>query len=158
MLLTTEPVETADQVRDVVRSYSFRWRVEEMHRAWKRGGGYVEDTQLRSREAIIKWATLHAAVAARAVRLAQLARTQPDAPSSEEFSRLEIDATIALRRKRTRFRLGDTPSLSELVRMIADEGGYTGKSSGGPPGPTVIARGLERISIAADVLESERKK
>ena len=42
--------------------------------------------------------------------------------------------------------------------MIADEGGYTGKSSGGPPGPTVIARGLERIGIAADALESVRKK
>lgn len=157
MLLTTEPIDTFAQVLDVVRAYTFRWRIEEIHRAWKRGGGNVEDTQLRSREAIIKWATLHCAVATRAVRLAQLARTRPELPATEEFSQTEIDATIALRRRRTTFRLGDVPSLGDVVRMIADIGGYTGKSSGGPPGPTVIARGLERMGIAADVLEAVRK-
>jgi Transposase DNA-binding/Transposase DDE domain len=158
MLLTTEPVDTFAQAVQVVRGYTFRWRIEEMHRAWKRGGCNVEDTQLRSLEAILKWATLHCAVATRAVRLTQLARVRPDAPSSEEFSQTEIDAAIALRRKRTKFKLGDVPPLVDVVRLIADLGGYTGKSSGGPPGPTVIARGLERVGIAAEVLEAMHKK
>lgn len=157
MLLTTEPIETFQQVLEIVRAYVFRWRIEEVHRAWKRGGGHVEGTQLRSRDAIIKWATLHAAVATRAVRLAQLARTQPEISASQEFTQTEIDAVIVLRRKRTRYKLGDVPSLGELVRMIADAGGYTGKSSGGPPGPTVIGRGLERLGMAAEVLEALRK-
>lgn len=157
MLLTTEPIEAFAQVLEIVQAYTLRWRIEEMHRVWKRGGCNVEDTQLRSREAIIKWATLHAAVATRAVRLAQLARTQPDVSASEEFSRTEIDAAIALRRKRTKYQIGDVPPLAELVRLIADIGGYTGRSSGGPPGPTVIARGLQRLGIAAEVLEATRK-
>jgi hypothetical protein len=157
MLLTTEPIETFSQVLEVVHAYTLRWRIEEMHRAWKRGGCNVEDTQLRSREAIIKWATLHAAVATRAVRLTQLARTQPDVSASEEFSQTEIDAAIVLRRKRTKYRIGDVPALVDVVGMIADIGGYTGKSSGGPPGPAVIARGLERLGIAAEVLEATRK-
>jgi len=42
--------------------------------------------------------------------------------------------------------------------MIADIGGYTGKSSGGPPGPTVIARGLERLGVAAQVVEALRSR
>jgi len=117
----------------------------------------VEDPQLRSREGIIKWATLHCAVATRALRLAQLARARPDAPASEEFAQTEIDAAIILRR-RTKFRRGDVPSLVDTVRLIAEIGGYTGKSSGGPPGPTVIARGLERVAIAAEVLENVEKK
>jgi len=157
MLLTTEPVGTFAEVVEVVRAYSLRWRIEEVHRAWKRGGCNVEDSQLRSREAIVKWATIHCAVAARAVRLAQLARERPDTPASEEFAQTEIDAAIALK-KRTKFRLGDVPSLAETVTLIAEIGGYTGKSSGGPPGPTVIARGLERVAIAAEVLESIRGK
>ncbi len=158
ILLTTEPIDTFEQVQEVVRAYTLRWRIEEMHRMWKRGGCNVENTQLRSREAIIKWATLHCAVAARALRLSQLARTRPETPASEEFSQAEIDATIALRRKRTKFKMGDIPSLGDLVRMVADVGGYTGKSSGGPPGPTVIARGLERIGIGAEILEELKKK
>ena len=157
MLLTTEPISTFAEVVRVVHTYTLRWRIEDVHRAWKRGGCNVEDTQLRSQEGIIKWATIHCAVAARAVRLAKLARERPDAPASEEFAQTEIDAAIILR-KRTKFRRGDVPSLAETVRLIADIGGYTGKSSGGPPGPTVIARGLERIAIAAEVLESVQKK
>jgi hypothetical protein len=158
MLLTTEPIDTFAQVVEIVRAYTFRWRIEEMHRAWKRGGCNVEDTQLRSPEAIIKWATIHAAVATRAVRLAQQARTRPQAAASEEFSQTEIDAAIVLRKKRSQFSPGSVPSLGDLVRLVADLGGYTGKSSGGPPGPTVIARGLERVSIAAQVLDAIQKK
>ena len=157
MLLTTEPIDRFSQVVDIVHAYTFRWRIEEMHRAWKRGGGNVEDTQLRSRQAIIKWATLHCAVATRAVRLAQLARTQPELPANEEFSQTEIDAAIALSKRRTTFTFGDIPSLEELVRLVADIGGYAGRSSG-PPGPTVITRGLERIAIAVEVLSAVRKK
>lgn len=158
MLLTTEPIDTFEQVVDIIGAYSLRWRIEEMHRAWKRGGGNVEETQLRSRPAIEKWATLHCAVAARALRLTQLARTEPERPATEEFTQDEIDAAIVLRSKRTQLRRGDRPSLGELVRMIADIGGYTGKSSGGPPGPTVIGRGLERLKVAATVVQALRPK
>jgi hypothetical protein len=156
MLLTTEPIDTAQQAREVIDAYALRWRIEELHRAWKRGGGDVEQTQLRSRQAIEKWATLHCAVAARALRLAQLARTEPERPATDEFTPDEIDAAIVLRRKRTTLQVGDRPSLGEVVRMIADLGGYTGKSSGGPPGPTVIGRGLERVAVAAEVVQALR--
>jgi hypothetical protein len=158
MLLTTEPIDTFEQVVALVRAYTHRWRIEELHRMWKRGGCNVEDTQLRSRDAIIKWATLHCAVAARALRLTQLARAQPDVPATTEFSQAEIDAAIVLRRKRTKRRLGDVPSLVEMVRMVADLGGYTGKSSGGPPGATVIGRGLQRVMIAAEVVEAIQRE
>jgi hypothetical protein len=154
MLLTTEPIDTFEHVVALVRAYTYRWRIEELHRMWKRGGCNVEDTQLRSRDAIIKWATLHCAVAARALRLTQLARTHPEAPATAEFSQAEIDAAIVLRRKRTKFRLGDVPSLGDMVRLVADLGGYTGKSSGGPPGATVIGRGLQRVIVAAEVVEA----
>lgn len=157
MLLTTEPVDTFERAVDAVRAYSMRWRIEEVHRAWKRGACNVEDTQLRSREGIMKWAIVHCAVATRAVRLAQLAKQRPEAPASEEFPQIEIDAAIALK-KRTKFRFGDALSMVDAVRLIAEIGGYTGKSSGGPPGPTVIARGLDRVAIATEVLESIRKK
>jgi Transposase DNA-binding/Transposase Tn5 dimerisation domain len=158
MLLTTEPIDSCKQVRALVDAYTFRWRIEELHRMWKRGGCDVEDTQLRSRNAIIKWATLHCAVAARALRLTQLARTQPDVPATSEFSQAEIDAAIILRRKRTKRRIGDVPSLGEMVRMVADLGGYTGKSSGGPPGATVIGRGLERVMVAAEVVDAVQNR
>ncbi|MFI5298448.1 MAG: IS4 family transposase [Polyangiales bacterium] len=158
MLLTTEPIDTFADAIAVVHGYALRWRIEELHRVWKRGGCDVEDTWLRSREGIIKWATLHCAVATRALRLTHLARTAPDTPALEEFTQDEIDGAIVLRRQRTKLKLGATPTVHEVVDMIACLGGYTGKSSGGPPGPTVIARGLEKIAVAAQVVASMRGK
>jgi hypothetical protein len=158
MLLTTEPIDTFEQVLGIVNAYTLRWRIEEMHRVWKRGSCNVEDTQLRSFEAIVKWATLHCAVATRALRLTQLARTRPETPAIEEFTQTEVDAAIALRKKRTKHKLGDELSLHDAVQLVAEIGGYTGKSSGGPPGPTVVARGLERVAIATEVLQNLREK
>jgi len=151
-LLTTHPLATFDQARAVVHGYTQRWRVEELHRAWKSGVCNVEQTQLRSRQAIVKWATLLAAVAARAVRLAYLARTTPDVDASTEFSSYEIEAAFVLaKRKRDRRR---KVLLSEMIALVAQEGGFAGEYSGRPPGAQVHARGLERIATLAKGLRN----
>ena len=161
LLLTSVHARTLGGASLVLDGYASRWRIEDFHRAWKRGLCNVEQTQLRGREALLKWATIHGAVAARALRLAHLARERPDLPASEEFTQDEIDTVLLLRDRRknvTGKKLGDVPTIAELVRWIADLGGYTGKSSGGPPGATVVGRGLERITFAAQVLALSRSR
>jgi len=155
-LLTTHPVDSFEQARTVIEGYCCRWRVEEFHRAWKSSVCNVEDSQLRAPDHFIKWATMLAAVAARAVRLSYLARSQPELPATVELTQDEIDAAMILK-KRTGYQRGDVPTLGEAVRWIADIGGYTGKSSGGPPGPKVIARGLKRVEALAEGLRNIRE-
>jgi len=151
-LLTTHPIDSFEQACAVIHGYTLRWRVEELHRAWKGGACNVEQTQLHSRQAIVKWATIHAAVAARAVRLAYLARTTPDVPASAEFTPHEIDAAFLLaKRKRDRRK---NVLLSEVIALIAKEGGFAGQYSGRPPGPQVLARGLERVAVLAKGLRN----
>jgi hypothetical protein len=156
MLLTTYPIDTRRQVLEIVRGYTLRWRIEDFHRAWKRGLCRVEDTQLRSRNAIFKWATILAAVATRAMRLTQLARSTPDVAASTEFSRTELEAILALRLPKGSHDLSSLP-LSVAVRWVADLGGYTGPWNG-PPGATVIGRGLYDVLVAARAFESRDKK
>jgi len=149
LLLTTAPAKTFAQARSVIAGYTLRWRVEDFHRAWKRGLCRVEDNQLHSRGAILKWATILAAVAARALRLAKLIRTTPDIPASEEFTEYEIDAAfILLKKKRDRRR---SLVFSEVVDFIAEIGGFSNKYAKkyNLPGPTVLGRGLERVRILA---------
>jgi hypothetical protein len=152
MLLTTYPIE--DPLRDaitVVTAYTTRWRIEEFHKIWKSGACCIEDTQLGERDHIERWATISASVAMRLLRLVYLSRHQPTTPASDELSRGEIDAII-LARKPKGVKRGATPSMADAVRWLADYGGYTGKSSGGPPGAIVIARGLQRIQTLAAVI------
>jgi len=148
LLLTTHPVASAHDAATVIEGYSKRWVIEEFHRVWKSGSCNVEDTQLRACDHIVRWATILASVAMRILRLKNLARTTPDEPATVELSQAEIDAVIVATKK-TAFRRGDVPSIGEAVLMLANLGGYTGKSSGGPPGPTVITRGMESIRLLA---------
>jgi hypothetical protein len=44
------------------------------------------------------------------------------------------------------------PSIEQATLWLAELGGYTGKSSGGPPGAVTIARGLFKLRAAADAI------
>jgi hypothetical protein len=89
------------------------------------------------------------------MRLTHLAREQPDLPANQELSRFELRALIALRMPKD-IALDHVPSLSQAVRWMADLGGYTGPWNG-PPGPTVVGRGLRNVLAAARAFENAGK-
>jgi hypothetical protein len=160
MLLTNAPIDTLKAASQVVLGYSVRWRVEEFHKTWKSGACNVEDTQLRSRNAIIRWATILAVVAARIERLKRLARTEPERPANEELTPVELEVLLALKRrymKRTEKITDEIPTIGQAVRWLADIGGYTGKSSGGPPGSITIQRGLARVKNGVEAVLAIRE-
>ena len=84
-------------------------------------------------------------------RLTYIARVTPEVPATVELAPVEIEATILLRKPKG-VKRKDIPTLGQAVRWIADLGGYTGKSSGGPPGAIVLIRGLLRIEPIVMVL------
>jgi len=155
-LLTTKPASTLTQACRVITAYTRRWRIEELHLAWKSGACGIEQSWLRRRDHFYKWATITGAVAARLERIKLLSRTEPDRSALDEFSRDEIDAAIALRQPKG-VAPGATPTLGEVTRWVADIGGYTGKSSGGPPGIRVLSRGFDRVEAAATALANFRE-
>jgi hypothetical protein len=159
LLLTDQPIVTIEQVMAVVRGYSVRWRIEEFHRTLKTGACNIEELQLHSSARVIRWATILSAVAARIERLKHLARTTPDIPASEELTKTELLALVLLKRRRKRATevMPEHPTISDATRWIAELGGYTGKSSGGPPGTVTIGRGLERLAIATELVDDFQK-
>ena len=72
-------------------------------------------------------------------------------------SRAEIRATIALREPEG-VRANALSPIGQVVMWIAELGGYTGKSSGGPPGLIVIARGLNEIRPVARLIERRSRR
>jgi hypothetical protein len=160
-LLTNHPVATAADADRVIHAYAQRWAIEAFHKTWKTGACNVEDSQLRDRDHVLKWATIMAAVAARIERLKALSRQQPDLPADRELTSHELAALIMLKRKykkRTETIPDSVPSLAQAVYWLAELGGYTGKSSGGPPGSITIRRGLQYIAPAAALLDALKKQ
>ena len=148
MLYTTESVTSVEEATATVQRYAYRWRIEDFHRAWKSGVCNVERMQLRSTGAVIKWASILAVVAARAQQLKQASRETPEVPASTHFSAAELEAIVTLKRlqKAKNETIPDSPpNLEVAVRWLADLGGYIGPWNG-PPGATVIGRGLQHIA------------
>ena len=159
ILFTNYPIDSLDDISLVIHGYCLRWRIEEFFRTWKTTGCDVESTQLHSTERVRIWATMLAAVSTRIERMKQLARTRPDAPATIEFSELELDVLIALKqkwKKKTETIPNVTPRMEDAVRWVAELGGYTGNSSGGPPGSVTIRRGLERLESAVEGVKCMR--
>jgi hypothetical protein len=154
LLLTNAPVESFADAIEVVRGYALRWRIEDFHKTWKVTCG-VEKNQLQDGDPIAAWATILAAAAMRIERLKHLARNTPDLPASVEFGGNEIEAIIRLRNPKG-WKPGQVPPIHLAVLWIADLGGYTGKSSGGPPGAITLAEGLKLLEGAARMLASVR--
>lgn len=155
VLYTSKRVLSAADVAAVIGIYRCRWGIEDFHRAWKRGGANVEKNQLRSASAVIKWATVTAVAAVRAEHLKRRSRAEPDAPAASEFTADELEALrVAKNSQKSRVEKlveGDL-SLAIAVRWVADIGGYVGNRSSGPPGATVIGRGLEHLAIYTQAL------
>lgn len=149
LLATTYPVHNREDAQQVIRAYKLRWRIEELHRAWKSGACNVEKAQLQSREAFERWAIITSSMAARVEQLKHLSRHSPQAPSSSLLSQEEIDAMIAVRhlftvKAKPPYRPGDDPPIAEMTRWIASLGGHK-SGPGRVPGTVVLTRGMEAL-------------
>jgi hypothetical protein len=155
LLFTSKTIKSASDVAAVIGIYTCRWSIEDFHRVWKRGGCDVEKNQLRSPNAVIKWASVNAVLAARAEHLKRRARSEPEAPASSEFTADELEALrIAKKRQKAKTEklVAGEPTLGVAVRWVADIGGYVGNKSSGAPGATVLSRGLEHLAIYTQAL------
>lgn len=146
VLLTSEPVDSAEQVRRIVRYYELRWRIEEYHKAWKSGVG-VERQRFQSAENLQRMLVITAFLA---VRLLQL-REHLNSTASED-SAVACDTVLTPEEwhvlwltceKRTP--PGVAPSLRWACLAIAKLGGFADTKRTGHPGWDTLWKGWARL-------------
>jgi hypothetical protein len=143
LLMTTEAVETAEQVAAVVDAYRARWLIEEFFKALKTGCGF-EARQLRTIRTLTNTLGILAVIAYRILLLRWLERTASDAPATTVLEPVLIDALAArLRHIKEPKPLPPAPTVADLMRGIARLGGH--HKSNGPPGWQILWRGLNDL-------------
>jgi hypothetical protein len=143
ILATTMPVNNVEDALRYVRWYTYRWRIERYHFVLK-SGCQIEDTQLRTVEAIRRAIATYSIVAWRLLWLTYQARQEPDLPCMmvlEEYEWQPLWAKIHPSKPLP----SQPPTLREAVRMIAQLGGFLGRKSDGEPGVKTLWRGLRRL-------------
>lgn len=142
LLLTSLPIADVDEVQRVIESYCVRWMIEVFFRTLKSGCRIEErrfehiDRQLRCLAVylIIGWRTLY---------VCRLGRACPDISCEAIFESAEwksVYRVVKDHKPPTK-----PPRLQDIVRMIAQLGGYVDRPRQDPPGPQTIWIGLQRM-------------
>lgn len=139
-LVTSEPIDTVDQVLAIVDFYRKRWVIEELFKALKTGCA-VEKRQLESLDGILKMLALFIPIAWNLLRLRVLAREAPKKPAAAVLNATQI--TILRQIPRSRARLGERPSVRDALLAIAALGGHLTRN--GDPGWITLHRGFEEL-------------
>lgn len=141
LLLTTLPIDSEDNVREIVEFYCVRWIIEIFFRVLK-SGCRVEDRRFETLDRFQSCLALYLIVAWRTLYVCRLARSCPDLPCDAVFEKSEWCAAWTVVR-------GEPPPerpppLAEMVEMVAELGGYL-KRKHSPPGPQTVWIGLQRV-------------
>jgi len=144
-LLTTLPIDTAQDVQEVVRLYKLRWRIEEAFRLLKKDGVGLEETQVQDLEHLFRVTAIALAAAIQVLQLVD-ARDGGPRPMSDLLDPSLIPAVAHIGRKlegATQRQKNPHPegSLAWLSWIVARHGGW--KIYGKPPGPKTMAYGVQ---------------
>lgn len=147
LLLTNTRVEDFRQALQVVEWYCCRWQIEIFHKIIK-SGCRVEDCRLQTAERLQNYITLMSVVAWRLHWLTYINRTDPQAPCTAVLTKTEWQA-LYMRIHKTSVIPKTIPSTRQVIRWIAQLGGFLGRKSDGEPGIVVIWRGWKRLQDLA---------
>jgi hypothetical protein len=146
LLLTSLPIDTPEQVLVVVEHYCVRWGIEVYFRVLK-SGCQVEQSQLETAEGFKAFLALQMIVAWRVLYVLMLGRECPEMSCECVLEEDEWQAVYAVVKKEKPPE--QTPSLGEMVGLIARLGGWMGRKCDGPPGPKAMWQGMQRMTDLA---------
>ncbi len=149
-LMTTEPIDTPEQILSVVDSYRHRWKIEELFKALKTGCAY-EKRQLGSYRTLVNALALLLPIAWSLLRLRTLADDEQKLPAATVLSSVELQVLHHVAEKP----LPKDPTLRQAMLAIARLGGHLKRN--GEPGWLVLGRGyLKLLDLAQGFLIAKR--
>ena len=139
-LITTEPVETTEQLEAIIDAYRARWVIEEYFKALKTGCA-IEKRQLDSYEGLAMALALLAPVAWRLFQLKSLAEATPEASVETLLTPIQLK----LLRLKARDPFPQNPTISDALFAMARLGGFLKHNK--KPGWQVIGRGFHDLLL-----------
>lgn len=145
-MLTTEPVETVDEIETVIEYYRCRWKIEDWHQVLK-SGCRIEDRQLETWERMEVLLSIYSVVAWKVLELRELARGSHGLPPDRFLSDAE---QAVLEAKDPDLESGDGRAYAIAVAKV---GGYLDRGSDPPPGWETMWKGLQEVRVMAKGFE-----
>jgi hypothetical protein len=145
-LLTTIVLKSIDEVLNCVKWYCLRWRIEDWHRVLKSGCG-IEKIAHKTADRLRRAVAINLVIAWRIMLMTLLGREAPNLPPDVLFSDIEIEVLRGYAKKKN---LNSPDCLGAAVRLVANIGGYIGRSSDPPPGHQLVWKGYSRLQLICE--------
>jgi len=145
-LLTSESIETTQDILRVVAAYRARWLIEEYFKAIKTGCSY-EKLQLETLHGLKIALSFCFAIAWHMLLLRTVARDAPKVPARALMTRVQIGVLLAIAampKNPWSVKLNADPNATDLLYAVARMGGHI--KNNGPPGWLTLARGFHVLS------------
>jgi hypothetical protein len=143
ILITTLPIATAEQVREIIQYYTVRFMIEVFFRVLK-SGCRVEERRFEHIDRMLPCVAVYMIVAWRTLMICRLGQSCPDLDCEAIFDPSEWKSVwMAVTGKKPP---RQPPKLAKILPMIAQLGGYVNyPNRKDPPGPQTIWLGLQRM-------------
>jgi transposase-like protein/transposase Tn5 family protein len=142
LLLTSLPVESIEQVREVIECYCVRWMIEVFFRTLK-SGCRVEERRFETMDRQLRCLAVYLIVAWRTLYVCRLGQAFPDISCEAIFEPAEWKSVYRVVQQKLPPQ--EPPTLGAMVRMVAQLGGYVNRPRKQPPGPQTLWLGLQRM-------------
>lgn len=142
MLITSLPIDTLEDVQQIIRFYCHRWQIEIYFKILKSGCRVQE----RYFETIDRWENslaIYGVIAWKILYLCRLGQKCPNLPCNLVFSDSEWQAVYTIVKKSPL--PAEPPTINEMVRMVATLGGFVNRKSS-TPGVQTLWLGLQRVN------------
>jgi hypothetical protein len=157
LLVTTLPIDNAEQVETIIRYYCLRWQIEVFFRTLK-SGCRIEYRQFEALDRVLNCLAVFSVVAWRVMYVTYLGRACPDLDCETVFEPSEWKSVYAIL-NRPEPKQG-CPRLQDVVRAISQLGGFVNRPKN-HPGTQTLWTGLQRcydLSNAWDTFGPGSKK
>lgn len=142
LLLTNLPLDTVEQVRRVIQYYCVRWMIEVFFRVLK-SGCRVEERRFEQVDRLLSCLGVYLIVAWRTLYTCRLGRSCPETCCEAVFEPAEWKSVWKVTHGTAPPQT--PPPLGDMVRLVAQLGGYVHRKQSEPPGPQTIWIGLQRM-------------
>lgn len=142
ILLTSLPIDDIEQVRRVIQYYCVRWMIEVFFRTLK-SGCRVERRRFEQLDRLLPCLAVYMIVTWRTLYVCRLGRACPEISCEAIFDPAEWKSVYRVVRREPPPSV--PPRLSEMVRMVAQLGGYINRKRADEPGPQTVWIGLQRM-------------
>lgn len=131
-LITSIPVQTAEQAIELIQYYANRWRIEDFHLVLKEGS-QVERFQYQDDHQLKNALTVYAIVAIQVLRLRCLDKTQPNQPCQIlgfQPQAYQIVADFLIQVKKVKIIKKEQPTVRDLIQLLMILGTGNHKATG----------------------------